>query len=79
MGLAGVNPAVNISSADLVIGRAAIWESLVPKPVLTTINRVLGSALPGLGQIQGLISLAKVAHEWGLRLTVEKEIEREQL
>jgi TrwC relaxase/AAA domain len=78
---AGAADAVMKSSlADLVIGsRATVWEALIPKPISAAINRAAQLAMPGLGQIQGLISLAKITHEWGRRLTVEKEMERERL
>jgi ATP-dependent exoDNAse (exonuclease V) alpha subunit len=75
-----VETKTKISLAGLVIGnRAAAWETMIPKPVSTAVNRAGQLAMPGLGQIQGLISLAKVAHEWSRRLTVEKEMERERL
>jgi conjugative relaxase-like TrwC/TraI family protein len=75
-----VETTTKISLAGLVIGnRATVWETMIPKPVSTAVNRVAQLGLPGLGQIQGLISLAQMAHEWSRRLTVKKEIERELL
>jgi conjugative relaxase-like TrwC/TraI family protein len=77
MELATPATAVKLSPADLVIGtRATVWETLVQKPVSTVINRAAHSALPGFGQIQGLVSLAKIAHEWSRRRDLEKEMER---
>jgi conjugative relaxase-like TrwC/TraI family protein len=78
--LAAVVTKMKISPADLVIGsRAAVWKTPIQKPVFAAIGQVVRFAMPGLGQIRGVVSLAKFVHEWSRSQIVEKEIERELL
>jgi conjugative relaxase-like TrwC/TraI family protein len=80
MDLSGVPVVVRTSPADLVIGsRATVWETLTQKRSLTAINRMVHSALPGLGRIHGLFSLAKISNEWSRRPAIEKGMERRLL
>lgn len=78
IGSVGLSTATKISTVvSLVRDRSAVWDMLVQKAVSTAISRAVCWAIPGIGQIQGLISLAMICHEWSRSKNEKKEMERE--
>jgi hypothetical protein len=69
-----------VATAELVVGnRALVWGSLLPQSASRLLAHSMRWAMPGLGQLQGLVSLARTAHNWSFQITAEMEIERNKL